>query len=108
MLPRTSNTKAIRKRQRLFIDTPGPSPRNRGGMKYWACPFDNSTDFTLKYFSKTKNKLVEFVGPLIIELKGLNIKVEFFRYNNTGEHKLYVHYFGFSWISKLEIYHNKM
>ena len=55
-------------------------------MKCWACAVDDFTDFTSTYFSHTKSKMVEFVNSFIKELNGLDIKVQYLRYNNAGKH----------------------
>ena len=83
---KTSDNKATKKGQRLFIDTTGPYPKSRGGMKYWACAVDDYTDYTWTYFAKTKNKMVDFVEQLVKEIKGMGCKVEYIRCDNAGEH----------------------
>ena len=83
---KTSSNRATRQGQRLFVDTTGPYPRSRGGMKYWACAVDDYTDFTWVNFAPSKNKMVEFVTSLIKEINALGYKVEYLRCDNAGEH----------------------
>ena len=68
---KSSNVKATKKGQRLFIDTTGSYPASRGGMKYWACDVDDLTDFTWVNLARSKDKMTEFVESLIVEIKGL-------------------------------------
>ena len=84
--PRTTGNKATRKGQRLFVDTTGPYPKSRGGMKYWACAVDDYTDFSWVHFASSKNKMADFVTSLVKEINGLGCKVEYLRCDNAGEH----------------------
>ena len=83
---KTSSNKATRKGQRLFVDTTGPYPKSRGGMKYWLCAVDDYTDFTWVNFAPSKAKMANFVTDLIKEINGLGFKVEYLRCDNAGEH----------------------
>ena len=83
---KTSVLKATKKGQRLFIDTIGPYPASRGGMKYWACAVDDFTDMTWTNFTRSKSKMTEFVSSLVTEINGKGLKVEYIRCDNAGEH----------------------
>ena len=84
---KTTQEKAINKGQRLYIDTTGPYPASRGGMRYWVCAVDDLTDMTWTFFSKSKNKMTEFVTQLVVMINGLGNNVEYIRCDNAGEHQ---------------------
>ena len=84
---RTTNKAATKKGERLFIDTTGPYPKSRGGMKYWMCAVDDFTDKTWTHFATSKNQMMTFVRDLITMMKGLDLKVKYIRCDNAGEHQ---------------------
>ena len=84
---RTCKKLAQRNGERLFIDTTGPYPKSRGGMKYWMCAVDDRSDKTWTYFSTTKKNMVKFVTELITTINGLDYKVRYIRCDNAGEHQ---------------------
>ena len=84
---KTTTEKATVKGQRLFIDTTGPYPASRGGMRYWMCAVDDLTDMTWTYFATSKSKMTEFVSELVTIIKGQGNKVKYIRCDNAGEHQ---------------------
>ena len=68
---KTTQIKATKRGERIFIDATGPLPKTRGGMKYWFAAVDDYTDKTWVYFAKKKSEMVNFVGDLVVEFKGL-------------------------------------
>ena len=83
---KTSNIVATTNGERIFIDATGPYPASRGGMKFWFCAVDDKSDKTWTYFSRNKNKMIEFVKELVQNLKGKEWRVKFIRCDNAGEH----------------------
>ena len=73
--------------ERLFIDTTGPFPKSRGGMKYCLCAVDDRSDKTWTHFAPSKNHMVNFVRELVTLINGLELKVKYIRCDNAGEHQ---------------------
>ena len=84
---KTCSKIATKNGERLFIDTTGPYPKSRGGMKYWMCAVDDRSDKTWTYFATSKNKMVTFVTELVTEINGLDLQVKYIRCDNAGEHQ---------------------
>ena len=84
---RTCSKPAKSNGERLFIDTTGPYPKSRGGMRYWMCAVDDRSDKTWTHFAASKNHMVAFVKNLVTEINGLGLKVRYIRCDNAGEHQ---------------------
>ena len=84
---KTSNRKATEKGERLFIDTTGPYPKSRGGMKYWMCCVDDFSDKTWTYFAPSKNYMIKFVKEMVTLINGLKLQVRYICCDNAGEHQ---------------------
>ena len=74
--------------ERIFIDTTGPFPKSRGGMKYFMCAVDDKSDKTWTYFAPSKNHMIKFVKELVVLINGLGLVVKYIRCDNAGEHQL--------------------
>ena len=84
---RTCKRAATKNGERIFIDTTGPYPKSRGGMKYWMCAVDDYSDKSWTYFAPSKNHMITFVKDLVTTIQGLDLKVKFIRCDNAGEHQ---------------------
>ena len=83
-----TETKALDKGERLFMDISHVSGKISGGSKYWLLIVDEATQFQWSYFlsskKQTKMKLIE----LVTDLKASNnVTVKTIRCDNTGENK---------------------
>ena len=83
----TTKTKATENGMRLFVDTTGPLPKSRGGMKYWQVAVDDKSDYSWTNFSATKTHMTEFVDKLVTQIKGRGLNVLYLRCDNAGEHQ---------------------
>ena len=84
---KTCRKSAINNGERLFIDTTGPYPKSRGGMKYWMVAVDDKSDKTWTYYSNTKKNMIKFVKEIVTTINGLELKVKYIRCDNAGEHQ---------------------
>ena len=84
---RTCSKLASKNGERMFIDTTGPYPTSRGGMKYWMCAIDDKSDKTWTQFAKSKKHMVKFVEKLITEINSLGWSVRYIRCDNAVEHQ---------------------
>ena len=73
--------------ERIFIDTTGPYPKSRGGMRYWMCAVDDKSDKTWTYFTTAKKHMIKFVKKIVILINGKELKVKFICCDNAGEHQ---------------------
>ena len=84
---RTCSKLAMNNGERIFIDTTGPYPKSRGGMRYWMCAVDDKSDKTWTYFTTAKKHMIKFVKKIVILINGKELKVKFIRCDNAGEHQ---------------------
>ena len=73
--------------ERLFVDISSIKGESYGGAKFWALIVDDYTDFCWSFFLKKKRDLKFKMVDLIKELKGMEKKVSFIRYDNAGENE---------------------
>ena len=73
----TTRNRAQKNGMRLFIDTTGPFPDSRGGMKYMQCAVDDKSDFNWVNFSRKKSDMGGFVQSLITKIKGRKMNIRY-------------------------------
>ena len=73
------NRRENKTRERVFIDTAGPHPKNTGEICYYMCDLYYFMDMSWLHFEKIKSERITFVSNLLGVLKGkesrLNIYV---------------------------------
>ena len=84
---KTCSKIALKNGERVFIDTTGPYPKSRGGMKYWMVAVDDRSDKTWTYFTTAKKHMIKFVKEIVTLINGLGLKVKYLRCDNAGEHQ---------------------
>ena len=85
---KTTNIKADKPGQRLFLDMSGPFTETPIGNKYMIQVVDDYLRYGIVAFCKKKSDLVHWVRKDILEkFKVLNYKIEYIRCDNAGENK---------------------
>ena len=84
---RSTKEHATEKGMRLFVDTAGPLPKSRGGIKYWQVAVDDYTDRVWVNFSPSKTHMTGFVEKLVTKMQGRGLKVKYIRCDNVGENR---------------------
>ena len=84
---KSTNVRATKPGERLFVDTSGPYPESLSGNRYWIQIVD---DFSRKGWSKFRKSKVDL--PKVVEehvryLRTCNYPVKFLRCDNAGEHQ---------------------
>jgi len=83
---KTTETKATKPGQRVFLDCSGPFPESVGGNQYQAQAVDDATHEGFVGFLKRRSQLCQwFEDHVIIPLTGMDKKIEFLRCDNAGE-----------------------
>jgi len=82
---KTTNVKAEKPGERLFVDISGPYRKSVAGSEYWILVVDDYSRKKWSYFSRTKSKIATVIEPLIDALNGMGNKVKFLRCDNAGE-----------------------
>jgi hypothetical protein len=85
---KTTNTKATRVGERLFLDASGPFPTGINNSKYIFGAVDDFSGKMLNAFGSTKNKMVDFVKFAFEHFKGIEKPVLYLRLDNAGEHEI--------------------
>ncbi len=86
-IPKTTQVKATRPGERLFVDISSMKNRSLGGSKFWALVVDNFSDCILgKFFSK-KSDLSKNIIPILKQLFVKGKEVKYIRCDNAGENK---------------------
>jgi len=85
---KTTNKKATRIGERLFIDTSGPFPEGINSSKYIFGAVDDFSGKMLYAFGSSKNKMVDFVSFSFDHFKGIEKPVMYVRLDNAGEHEV--------------------
>ena len=84
---KTTETKATKIGERLFLDTSGPFAPSMRGSKYWGKICDQFSGKTWDRFLTSKSLIPEMVDSILTQLKAQNIEVKFLRCDNAGEHQ---------------------
>ena len=85
-LSKTSDKKADKAGQRLYLDAAGPYPPSTGGNQYHWQAVDEYTSTGFIGFSRTKKGIDKWLEKQVIEpLEAKGIKIEFIRADNAGE-----------------------
>ena len=74
------------KKKRLFIDISSPSTASIVSKKHWLLVVEDSTDYSLSYFSQEKFKVKDMMMSLLKELQAMYvITVRYNHGDNAGE-----------------------
>ena len=84
---RTCSKQATANGGRLSVDTTGPYPKSREENNCWLCGLDDKSDKIWVHFDPSKNQMVTFVEDLVTTTNGMEQKVKYLRYDNSGEHQ---------------------
>ena len=84
---KTSNVRATKAGERLFIDTSGPCPRSIEGSLYWFKVVDDYSRKNWNSLMKNKSKVQYHLKSLVESLKNKEKQVNYIRYDNAGEHE---------------------
>ena len=85
-LSKTSNKKAEKAGQRLYLDAAGPYDPSTGGNQYHWQAVDEYTSTGFIGFSRTKKGIDKWLEKQVVEpLEAKGFKVEFIRADNAGE-----------------------
>ena len=87
-MSKTTNTKAMRVGERLFLDASGPFPTGINNSKYIFGAVDDFSGKMLCALSTSKNKMVDFVKFSFEHFKGIKKPVLYLRLDNAGEHEI--------------------
>jgi hypothetical protein len=82
---KTTNVKATRQEERIFLDAAGPYHETIVGNKYWFKGVDDYSRFGCDKFFHVKSKMVAFAESLILKLKGQGMPEKYLRCDNAGE-----------------------
>ena len=84
---KSSDTRATKPGERLFVDTSGPYSESLAGNRYWVQVVDDFSRKGWSKFRKSKVDLPKVVDSHIKYLRGLNHVVKYLRCDNAGEHQ---------------------
>ena len=80
-LNKTTNIKATKPGERLFLDTSGPYPVSTGGNRYWIKIVDDFSRKSMSVFVSNKNQLTSKIGAKIDTIRKFYIFVSIMRAN---------------------------
>ncbi len=86
-IPKTTQVKATRPGERLFVDISSMKNRNLGGSKFWALVVDDFSDFLWGKFSSKKSDLSKNIIPILKQLFVKGKEVKYMRCDNAGENR---------------------
>ena len=84
---KTTDKKATRVGERVFLDTSGPFAPSIRGSKYWGKICDQFSGKTWDRFLTNKSLIPDMVEEILTSLKASNHPVQFLRCDNAGEHQ---------------------
>ncbi len=88
---KTTNVKATKFGERLFIDTSGPFTETPGGSKYQFQVVDDFTRAGFIGFGKKKSDIGDwFNKKVLVPICGAGYEIKYMRADNAGENKKYV------------------
>jgi hypothetical protein len=82
---KTTQMKANKKGERLFLDISGPYKMSIIGNKFWVLVVDDFTRKAWSFFVTNKNEAKKVTAQLIGVLKGARVTTKYLRCDNAGE-----------------------
>ena len=84
---KTTEHKATKIGERLYLDTSGPFAPSMRGSRYWGKICDQFSGKTWDRFLTNKSLIPDMVETILTQLKGQGITVKYLRCDNAGEHQ---------------------
>ncbi|CAM9887516.1 unnamed protein product, partial [Chrysoparadoxa australica] len=86
-VPKSTETRATRKLERVLVDTAPMSSRSLGGSRNWIMVVDDATRMMWSFFREYRNQLAEVMEDFFEAAKARGEPVKYLRADNAGEHQ---------------------